>query len=138
MLIAIISDTYATVTATKEQYAMLQKVQVIANCRDFKFFPRRKRAPCDYLFIAKNVVANEDEDVRAPKVYKEAAQLRDKMRDVVSQIEARSLPAEVLEFLSSEIPFALNRTIGGRDSEIDRNQTKVFEQAARSTFKQKQ
>ena len=54
LLIAIISDTYETVTATKEQYAMLQKVQVIANCRDYKFFSRRKRAPCDYLFIAIN------------------------------------------------------------------------------------
>ena len=54
LLIAIISDTYETVTATKEQYAMLQKVQVIANCRDYKFFRRRKRDPCDYLFIAIN------------------------------------------------------------------------------------
>ena len=84
LLIAIISDTYETVTATKEQYAMLQKVQVIANCRDFKFFPRRKRAPCDYLFIAKNVTADGNEDVRAPEVYKEATQLRDKMKAVLN------------------------------------------------------
>ena len=110
---------------------MLQKVQVIANCRDFKFFPRRKRAPCDYLFIAKNVTADGNEDVRAPEVYKEATQLRDKMRAVLGQIEARSLPTEVLDFLSSEIPFAVNRTISNRNSEIEKNETIVFDQTAR-------
>ena len=52
------------------------------------------------------------------------------MKAVLNQIEARSLPAEVLDFLSSEIPYAVKRTISNRNSEIEQDESKVFDQAA--------
>ena len=75
LLIAIISETFDKVTATKEQEAMLQLAQVIATCRDFPIFPRRKRAPCEYLFIAKSESTWQTGDVKAHEVYADIKQV---------------------------------------------------------------
>ena len=54
LLIAIISDTYARVASTQEEFAFKEKCGVISDCRDFPFFRlwAKERKPCSFLFVA--------------------------------------------------------------------------------------
>merc|ERR1712176_149490 len=56
LLIAIISDTYAKVAATQEEYALKERAGVVADLRDFAFFRRfvEIKDPRNCLFIAIN------------------------------------------------------------------------------------
>jgi len=54
LLIAIISDTYARVMATQNEYAMRERANIITDVLSFKFFKRclKKRNPETFMMIA--------------------------------------------------------------------------------------
>ena len=52
LLIAIIGDTYARVSNTKDLHATKELCGVITDCRDFDLFKRVTPKPCSYLFTA--------------------------------------------------------------------------------------
>ena len=81
---------------------MLQLVTVIATTRDFKFFRRRKRAPCDYLFIAITETAHEKEEVRNKDIYSDIKKLQNIITRIDKNIENKKLPIEVQDLISSQ------------------------------------
>ena len=73
---------------------------MIATCRDFPVFPRRERAPCEYLFIAIAASAAEGEEVLPSALYQELGRVQGTLEEIEGEVsKTRALPSEVQDLI---------------------------------------
>ena len=83
-----------------------------------------------------NVTATGSEEVRAPEVYKDITQLRDKVKSAHNDIEGKSLPPELQELISREIAFPWQGTsIMSNINSFDNTGEKVSEHVKQIALK---